>query len=312
MNSPMRHASTRAVPASDGEDEPSLLQSLWNRLMGALRSREGEDLREAIEELIEGENGEEPSIEPGERFLLKNILDLHEKTVADVMVPRADIVAVDVSAPLDSVIALMCEKAHSRLPVYRGTLDDVIGMVHIKDVLASARRPRQVSLQDILRRVIFAAPSMPVLDLLAQMRDTRTHLALVVDEFGGIDGLVTIEDLVEEIVGEIEDEHDGRARPRFVDERPGVILADARATIEEFEARYGPIADKDMPEDIETLGGLVFYLAGRVPSRGELIEHPSGIEFEVVEADPRRIHRLRIRNLPGKPPGKPNDSRESA
>ncbi len=137
-----------------------------------------------------------------------------------------------------------------------------------------------------------------MLDLLAEMRDTRLHMALVVDEFGGIDGLVTIEDLVEEIVGEIEDEHDETVTPSIVDQRPGVAIADARVTIEDFEARYGPILTDDEREDIDTLGGLVFYLAGRVPARGELLRHSSGIEFEVLDADPRRVHRVRLRKLP--------------
>ena len=279
-------------------DEPSLLHTLWNRIRTTLGARDTEDLRDAIEELIEEEAREEtPSIEPGERFLLRNILELHEKTVEDVMVPRAGIIAVEVGTPLDDLVTLMSDKAHSRLPVYREILDDVIGMVHIKDVLPKSRGNGDINLRRILREVIFAAPSMPVLDLLAQMRDTRIHLALVVDEYGGIDGLVSIEDLVEEIVGEIEDEHD-EERPRLIEEGKGVVIADARTTLEEFEERYGAVFDDQEREDIDTLGGLVFLLAGRVPGRGELLSHRSGIEFEVIEADPRRIHRLRLRNMP--------------
>jgi CBS domain containing-hemolysin-like protein len=283
---------------SVGADEPSLLHTLWNRIRTTLGARDNEDLRDAIEELLEEEAKEEtPSIEAGERFLLKNILQLHEKTVEDVMVPRAVIVGVELGTPLDDLIKLMSDKTHSRLPVFRETLDDVIGMVHIKDVLPKSRENGDLNLRRILREVIFAAPSMPVLDLLAQMRDTRIHLALVVDEYGGIDGLVSIEDLVEEIVGEIEDEHD-EERPRLIEERKGVVIADARTTLEEFEERYGEVFDDQEREDIDTLGGLVFLLAGRVPGRGELLSHPSGIEFEVIEADPRRIHRLRLRNMP--------------
>jgi len=283
-------------PPSSGE--PSLFQTLWSRLVGVLRSRNGEDLRDAIEELIDEEAGQEPFFAPDERFLLKNILALHDKTAEDVMVPRADIIAVDVETPLDALIDLMSEKAHSRVPVYRGTLDDTIGIVHIKDVLPRSRAAGDVKLTQFVRKVLFAAPSMPVLDLLAQMRDTRIHLALVVDEYGGIDGLVTIEDLVEEIVGEIEDEHDETERPRLRAEVDGMLVADARATIEEFEARYGPVLSDEEREDVDTLGGLVFSLAGRVPGRGEIVRHGSGLEFEVVEADPRRVYLLRIRNLP--------------
>jgi CBS domain containing-hemolysin-like protein len=294
----MRDAPVNEAANAATADEPSLFQSLWNRLRATLGARGGEDLRDAIEEMIEEEaRGDAPTIEAGERFLLRNILELHEKMVEDVMVPRVDITAIEVGTSLDDVIRLMSEKAHSRLPVYRGTLDDVIGMIHIKDVLPRSRGNGDVKLQQILREAIFAAPSMPVLDLLAQMRDTRIHLALVIDEFGGVDGLVTIEDLVEEIVGEIEDEHD-EERPRMFEERTGVVLADARARLDEFEQRFGAVFSDEENDDIETLGGLVFSLAGRVPGRGELVTHPSGIEFEIVDADPRRIHRLRVRKIP--------------
>jgi CBS domain containing-hemolysin-like protein len=182
--------------------------------------------------------------------------------------------------------------------VYRGALDEIVGMLHVKDLIAHWSQRRGFALEKVLRKVLFAAPSMRVLDLLKEMRITRIHLALVVDEYGGVDGLVTIEDLVEEIVGEIEDEHDAEAPPSLIEEAPGIALADARVKLEDFEARFGKFVDDDERAEVDTLGGLVFYLANRVPTRGELIKHPSGLEFEVVDADPRRVRLLRVRHIP--------------
>ncbi|HJO68232.1 MAG TPA: hemolysin family protein, partial [Rhodospirillales bacterium] len=232
------------------------------------------------------------------RTLLTNILELRGSTVRDVMVPGADIVAVDAEAPLADVIQAMTLAGHSRLPVYRETLDDAIGMVHIKDVVAWRGQDTAFALSKIVRKVLFVSPSMQVLELLLEMRVTRSHMALVVDEFGGVDGLVTIEDLVEEIVGEIEDEHDRALEPRLIERTDGTLDADARVTVETLETRVGPLLGEDEREDIDTLGGLIFSLAGHVPIRGELVGHPSGLEFEVLEADPRRIKRLRVRNVP--------------
>jgi magnesium and cobalt transporter len=193
----------------------------------------------------------------------------------------------------------MVEQGHSRVPVYRETLDDVIGFIHVKDVLGPVAERRETKLPPMLRKVLFVAPSVPILDLLVQMRQARTHIAMVVDEFGGIDGLVTIEDLIEEIVGEIEDEHDEAEGPSMVERTDGSLIADARTPIEILEEHQGtrlrPTGDQ---EEVDTLGGLVSSLAGRVPKRGEVIAHPSGIEFEVLDADPRRIKRLRVRSLP--------------
>lgn len=267
----------------------------------SLRWRNGEaSLREAIGELIEETDAAAAEINPQERALLINILKLHELTVEDVKVPRVDIIAVEHTLSLDELLRVMSKEAHSRMPVYRESLDDVIGMVHIKDVLAWWGRQAEFQIAKILRPVLFIAPSMRVLDLLLKMRATRHHLALVIDEFGGIDGLVTIEDLVEEIVGEIEDEHDVEQRP-MLEEVGGMLIADGRVPIEEFEARIGPILREGERENIDTLGGLVFALAGRIPARGEVIEHPSGVQFEVIDADPRRIKRLRVRKLPPHP-----------
>ncbi|PWC41325.1 hemolysin family protein [Azospirillum sp. TSO22-1] len=295
----MTDTSDSRMPRDDGADDQHSLGHLFRGwLRSAIRGRGDNTLRDTIEELIEDDDESESSMGAGERTLLANILKLRDRTVVDVMVPRADIVGIDVDTPLPALIQRMSDEAHSRLPVYRETLDDVVGMVHIKDVLACVASQKAMELKDIVRDVSIVAPSMPVLDLLLQMRQTRQHMALVVDEFGGIDGLVTIEDLVEEIVGEIEDEHDEAAQPRLVERPDGSLIADARISIEDFEARVGPVLTEEEREDIDTLGGLVVSLAGRVPGRGELLKHPSGLEFEIVEADPRRIKRLRVRNMP--------------
>jgi CBS domain containing-hemolysin-like protein len=292
-------------PARSGryEEDDELPFGVLKHWLARLWRRRGDaSLAEAIEELIEEGEVEEPEepISAEERNLLLNILKLRGRTADDIMVPRADIVAVPVDATLDDLVALLVNEGHSRLPVYRETLDDVIGMVHMKDVLVHlARRDRPFDITRMLREVLFVAPSARLLGLLLEMRLKRVHMALVVDEFGGIDGLLTIEDVVEEIVGEIEDEHDVQEQPKLVDRPDGTVLADARATIEEFEERVGSVlSEAEREEDIDTLGGLVFSLAGRIPKRGEVVKHPSGLAFEVVDADSRRIKRLKVKNLP--------------
>ena len=275
--------------------------SLWGNVASALgfkrgKSRNGEaSLSDTLEELAERTEQDEEPVSLHERSLFENIIALRDMTAEDVMIPRADIVAVSKTIALDELVEVMVKKAHSRLPVYGDTLDDIAGMVHIKDVLGCVAAGREFSLQSLLRRVLFVSPAIRVLDLLSEMRLSRTHMALVVDEFGGIDGLITIEDLVEEIVGEIDDEHDIDQTPKLIRLSDGCYIADARFEVEDLEEKLSfSLLDEDEDEDIDTLGGLVFSLAGRVPARGELIEHPSGIQFEVLDADPRRIRRLRI------------------
>jgi len=211
------------------------------------------------------------------------------------MVPRADIVAVDNEVSFTSLMKIANREAHSRLPVYRESLDDVIGMVHIKDVLAYWGTPKKFNLRDILRRVVFVAPTLPVLDMLLDMRRSRTHMALVVDEFGGTDGLLTIEDLVEEIVGEIEDEHDVAQAPVLSRRADGTIDVNGRTPVEMLEQEIGNVLSEDERREIDTVGGLIFSLLGRIPERGEVVQHPSGVEFEILDVDPRRIRRLRVR-----------------
>jgi len=283
------------LKTSNGEAEPPPGGILgWLKNLFGLKAGEG-SARDVLEELIEEREEGEVPIDAEERLLLANILELKGRTIHDVMVPRADIISIECETGLSGVIDLLTREGHSRLPVFRADLDDSIGMIHIKDVLAWRGKDSEFSLRQIVRKVLFVPPSMQVLELLLQMRATRCHMALVVDEYGGIDGLVTIEDLVEEIVGEIEDEHDRTDEPPMEDGPNGTIIADARVTIEALEQRLGDMVSEEEREDIDTLGGLVFSLAGRVPVRGELISHPSGLEFEIIDADPRRIKSLRLR-----------------
>jgi CBS domain containing-hemolysin-like protein len=291
-------APNSAAPAAAAGDTAAHPPRLMDRLRGLFRARNGASVRETLEELIEERVEPEAPIDADERRLLKNILRMRDATVHDVMVPRAHIVAVEIGTSFGDLVKLMANEAHSRLPVYRETLDDVRGMVHLKDVFAAESDGVPMKLEKLLRKVLFVPPSMGTLDLLLQMRTTRIHLALVVDEYGGIDGLVTIEDLVEEIVGEIEDEHDEVPAPAFERRPDGTILADAGTPIEELERAVGPVLTEDEQDEVDTLAGLVTTLAGRVPGTGEVIHHPSGIEFEVLAGDARRVARLRLRNLP--------------
>ena len=278
-------------------------QPMWPRIRNLLGKRGVElSLRDSIAELVQ-EDGEEkslpgelPELDRQERALIANVLRLRETTADDVMVPRADIIAMSVEVTLEQALQQIRTEGHSRLPVYRDGLDEVVGMVHIKDVFAFIGRPEAFSLEAILRKPLMVAPQVPVLDLLLQMRQARIHLALVVDEYGGIDGLVTIEDLVETITGDISDEHDEVEGPMVTERPDGALDINARMPVGDFEKRLGAVLSEDEHDaDINTVGGLVFTLAGRVPAKGEVISHSSGIEFRVLDADARRIRRIRVR-----------------
>jgi len=234
-----------------------------------------------------------------ERALIENVMKLRDLTAWDVMVPRVDIVGVELGTPFAQVVQLLIDEGHSRLPVYEDDLDHIVGMVHVKDVLGFVASGKTAPLSRLLRKVLFVAPSSRVLDLLSQMRQQRVHMAFVVDEFGGIDGLITIEDLVEEIVGDIEDEHD-ETEPAYILERAdGSLIVDARTPIEDLEKALDiKLLLPDAEEDVDTAGGLIFMLAGHVPLRGERIEHPAGPVFEILDADQRRVRRLRVRRAP--------------
>ena len=282
---------------SPGERENG--RSFWSGLRNFLFGDDSEAmLRDEIEEAIENREGEVPQVgdlSHVERQMLRNILHFGEKTASDVAVPRSDIIAVPATITFEGLVAAFADAGHSRLPVYEDSLDTVVGMIHIKDVFALqvAETEPPEDIRAMVRAPLYVPESMGVLDLLARMRAERVHLAIVVDEFGGTEGLLTIEDVVEEIVGEIEDEHD--------EEMPGLLIpleggdweADARAELEEvaeaIDARLAVVE-----EDVETLGGLAFVLAGRIPQPGEIVEHPSGWKLEVTEGDSRKVIRLKL------------------
>jgi CBS domain containing-hemolysin-like protein len=287
------------VPDDEDSSTPEGGHSFWRGLRTFLFGEESEaTLREEIEEAIESHEGEAPAVgdlSPIERQMLRNLLHFGESTVADISVTRGDIIAVSSDISFEDLAAAFVDAQHSRLPVYQDSLDQVIGMVHVKDVftvqMSGAVPPADIS--ELFRKPLYVPESMGVLDLLARMRADRVHLAIVVDEFGGTEGLVTIEDVVEEIVGEIEDEHDEEASQMLTLIEDGIWDADARAELEDvaelIDARLAAVE-----EDVDTLGGLATVLAGHVPQTGEILEHPSGWRMEITESDSRRVTRLRL------------------
>lgn len=272
---------------------------LWAGLRGLLFGNEPEPtLRDQIEEAIEDHEDEAPAkgdLSTSERAMLRNLLDFGERTAGDVGVPRADIIAVPETIGFSALVAAFADAGHSRLPVYRDNLDEVVGMIHIKDVFAILARgePAPQTVAELIRQPRYVPESMGVIDLLAEMRAHRTHLAIVLDEYSGTEGLVTIEDIVEEIVGNIEDEHDEEAEALLVPLEDGIWAADARAELDEVAQLIDP-ALGEVEEDVDTIGGLASVLAGHVPQTGEMVAHPSGWRLEVVEADARRVARLRL------------------
>ncbi|WP_422374271.1 CBS domain-containing protein [Roseibium sp.] len=334
--------------SQDGEDpqqmKPQRSAAFLNQLKRVLRlGRQSSSLRENLEDELAREGGD-AAFSPEERMLLGNILRLRELRVDDVMIPRADIDAVDLDTSLSRVMELFQKSGHSRMPVYEETLDDPRGMVHIKDLMAfiaergASRRPAtavenaadatelqpgshngtarnghnqpdldlscvdlSVTLEetDLVRNLLFVPPSMPATDLMTKMKADRIQMALVIDEYGGTDGLVSLEDLVEEVVGDIEDEHDEDEEAMLVADGEGVWIADPRLPLEDLDTVLGTrLTGGEISEDVDTLGGLLYVSVGRVPVRGELLfvpEEVPGFEFEVLDADPRRIKRLKIR-----------------
>lgn len=296
MSKPMeKPAVPDAGPRSAGE--PAVLR--WVRRLFPV-NRNDNSLREALEELMgeDDNNASGSSVALHERKLIANILELRDLPVQDIMVPRADMVAVDIDTTRDQLFALLRQKPHSRIPVFKGDMDNVVGAIHMKDLVIGLARGETFELRDIMRDVLVVSPAMRVMDLFLQMRQSKTHMAMVIDEFGGIDGLITINNLIEVVVGEIDDEFDFDIEPQLIERPDGSLLADARFPIEDFEERYGKILTEEERENIDTLGGLVISIAGRVPARGEVIPHSNGMEFEVVDADPRRVTRVRLRGLP--------------
>ncbi len=289
--------------SEQGRQESKQTNGLLHVVTSLIRGKpESSSLRETIEEYIEETDAphasDTSSVSAHEKQLLANILKLRDLTAFDVMVPRADIVAVNANTPYEELLSILAEKTYSRLPVYKDNLDNVVGSIHVKDILSALASGKAVEIPALVRDIQIISPSLNVLDLLVQMRLTGKHMVLVIDEYGGIDGLVTIGDVIEAVVGEIDDEHDPDEEPEVQIRADGTVTADARLDLEDFEERFGIELDDEEKEENDTLGGLIFSIAGRVPVRGEVIPHDSGIVFEILEADPRRVSRVCIRNLP--------------
>ncbi|MTH77462.1 CBS domain-containing protein [Paracoccus aestuariivivens] len=271
----------------DGRDLPQS-RGFLGRILGAFGGGESEAEESAEKAAL--------SSSPSKSAL--GMVNLRRMRVDDVAIPKAEIVAVPVNTTLPELVEIFREHGFSRVPVFKGTLDSPLGLIHLKDLALKygfgAATPTRFALRPSLRPLLYVPPSMPIGVLLQQMQQKRIHMALVIDEYGGVDGLVTIEDLIEQIIGEIEDEHDEIEGGLLVAEKPGQWLVQARAPLEDVEAETGLRLSSD-EEEIDTLGGLIFMLTGRVPVRGEVIPHETGVEFEIIDADPRRVKRVRLR-----------------
>ena len=311
--------SPEGPPAETGGQQSDIVGRLRAALLSALGLKSNGSARSEIEDAIAADEAAGATLSADERTMLRAILKLGDMTVDDVMIPRADIEAIDIESTIAEVIAIFRKSGHSRMPAYRETLDDPVGMIHIRDLMTwiadralaqpgeESAKPRfdfgavdlTATLEDskLVRPLLFVPPTMPARALLKRMQSSRTQMALVIDEYGGTDGLVSLEDLVEIIVGEIEDEHDLDEEPTVTQVAEGVFIADARTELEDAAEVIGPdfkVGEKG--EEIETIGGLVFALTGRIPPKGEVVEAVPGYDFEVLDADPRRIKKVRIRD----------------
>lgn len=296
-------AETGSAPSTKEADSSSEGGRIWRGLRALLFGEEPEtSLREELEHTIDEYEGDgdtssaKGDLSPVERQMFKNLLHFSEHNVDDVAVPRGEIVAISQDASFAQLVALFVEHGHSRVPVYKDTLDTVTGMIHIRDAFAilAGGREHPATVEGLIRQPLYVPQSMGVLDCLAEMRAKRTHLAIVVNEYSGTDGLLTIEDLMEEIVGEIEDEHDDEPEAMLVPHEGGCWDADARAELDDVAREIDP-ALAEVEEDVDTLGGLAFVIAGHVPEPGEILLHPeSGWRLEVLEGDNRRVTRLRL------------------
>lgn len=304
---------TNPEPPSSPASVPARGQSIWNRIKAIMALRTV-SLRDDLQVALEEQGSAEADFSESERTILANVLKLSNVSVADVMVERSDIQAIEVDVNLGTLLAKFRQVGHSRMPVYEDGLDNILGFVHVKDALSKITEPvtdpekdvpvklvstvlkQKIAKFELVRTAMFVPTFMPVGDLLQSMRASRVHMAIVVDEYGGTDGLVTIEDLLEAVVGEIEDEHDELAASLIRKVGVDTYIADARAELSDVRTMLGPDFDPgDYAEDVDTIGGLVFDLAGHVPKRGERVDKLDGFEFEVLAADSRRIKRLRIR-----------------
>lgn len=336
-HNPPADASKQLVPIRQAEAQRAAADNWLARAMRTLFGWKSGSVRADLQVVLDATAPDESNFSAVERTMLRNILNLNERRISDVMVPRTDIIAVKSDISLGELMTTFESAAHSRLVVYNDTLDDPEGMVHIRDLIALMTAKARVAPQTnakrkkplpagldlrafdlsaplagsgLIRKPLYVPPSMPAIDLLAQMQATRTHLALVIDEYGGTDGLVTIEDIVEQVVGEIDDEHDSDEPPSVVRQADGSYIADARASLEDVRSVVGEEFDTGtVGETVDTLGGYLVMQAGRLPVRGEVISGPTNFEIEVLDADPRRVKRLRIGARKERPPVRARESR---
>jgi len=275
-----------------------MIKKIYGSIISLFRSNQKEGLKNVIEDLIDENKSSTEKIDDGTKNIFKNVINLSDKCIEDVMIPRADIDAVSSDIKIDKLIVFINKTKHSRIPVFQDNLDKIIGMIHIRDLFEKVNNKKKkdnLSLsKTITRKILFSSPSMKILDLLLKMRSEQIHMSIVVDEFGGTNGLVTIEDLVEEIVGEIKDEHDFEEIEEIKKISKKTYDVSARLPVEDLEKKIGGYFTDEEKEDIDTVGGLVFNLLGKIPSRGEVINHKSGLEFTIRDADTRKIKRILV------------------
>ncbi len=276
-----------------------MLKSILQKLKFFSKANDKENIKDVLEDLIEENEDVVNEIDDGTKKIFKNVINLSDKCVDDVMIPRADIDAVSVETSLKDLVNFIDKTKHSRIPVYDDNLDKIIGMIHIRDIFQriyknnSSKKETKIS-KSYIRKILFSSPSMKVLDLLLKMRSEQIHMSIIVDEFGGTNGLVTIEDLVEEIVGEIKDEHDFEEIEEVKKLSKKTYEISARISLEEFQEKLGISLKLDEKEEVDTLGGFIFYLLGRIPGRGEVINYKKNLEFTIIDADTRKIKRILV------------------
>lgn len=298
-NMPRGDKESREANDNYSRDDVSLVKAIRDWFRKVFGFRTPESLKEVVEEALEEHKEQVSDLDPEEKRLLTNVLDFGDLEVSDVMVQRNDVVAVPYNVTLQALKEVIMDREHSRLPIYKKSLDDITGFIHIKDLMNYLGEEKAFNAKDIIRPLMAVPPTMKVTELLADMRSQRSHMALVVDEYGGTDGIVTLEDIFEELVGDIRDEHDeNEMTEEFTVLSGGAVVADARIEIERIEDHYDLSLYNEDEDDFHTLGGLIFNILGHVPEKGEQIEY-RGLIFKIVEADRRRIKRVRVRRVDG-------------
>ena len=276
-----------------------MIKNFFQKIKSQFGFSKKDRIKDVLENLIEDDEDRDKKIDDGTKKIFKNVFEIDEKCIEDIMIPRADIDAISEDSSLHELISYIDKTRHSRIPVYNNNLDKITGMIHIRDIFRHINQNGKVNkknkiIQKLMRKILFSSPSMKILDLLLKMRSEQIHMSIVIDEFGGTNGLVTIEDLVEEIVGEIKDEHDFEQDYKIKKVSKKTYEVSARITINEIEKKIGKFLKLSERNEVDTLGGLVFYLVGRIPERGEVISHSSGIEFSIIDADTRKIKKMQI------------------